>query len=509
MSPKTLNLTGVWLALVIGLGLATNASRALAQDTPPSAEDIRFLRQQIEELQRKVKALESNQAAAAAAPTNAAPQFEALDQKVRILERNRKLDQEVAEAKAKEAPKIVIGERGFSFTSADTNFNIQLRGLLQVDSRTFINDSGVAGNDGIILRRARPIVQGTVFRDFDFNFTPDLGGSSVQVVDAYLNYRYSPALQLRAGRFKVPVGLELLQSDQYTFFSERALPTALVPNRDLGFQLHGELLGGGLTYAAGIFNGVGDSRSTGNADFEDNKEFAGRVFLQPFKKSSVTALKGFGFGVGGSWGDLQRTNTAALPATTGGSLAGYSTPAQQQFFAYNPTNGSVVASGSHWRIAPQTYWYWGPFGLLGEYTISDQEVSRVGLTQSGRMHNTAWQVAAGWVLTGEEASYTGIVPRRPFNLSSGQWGAVQLVARYSQLNIDDSAFPTFSNGGTSASEAQEYAVGLNWFLNRNVRINGSYSHINFVGGGGSGSSAPAATTRTDEDVIITRVQLNF
>ena len=70
---------------------------------------------------------------------------------------------------------------------------------MQVDSRTFFHDGGNNGNDGFLLRRARPIFTGTVFHDFDFNFTPDFGGSTVQILDAYVNYRYNSGLAI-AGR---------------------------------------------------------------------------------------------------------------------------------------------------------------------------------------------------------------------------------------------------------------------------------------------------------------------
>src|SRR5216110_3760157 len=80
-------------------------------------------------------------------------QIEQLDQKVRILERNRELEKETADTKPKDAPKISIGEKGFSFGSADGNFAINLRGVLQLDSRTFFNDGGIEGNDGFLLRR--------------------------------------------------------------------------------------------------------------------------------------------------------------------------------------------------------------------------------------------------------------------------------------------------------------------------------------------------------------------
>lgn len=163
-----------------------------AQDSLPSSDELRALRQRVEELEQKLKALESRGQTSAAGTNNAA-QLEELDQKVKVLERNRELEQEAVEAKAKEAPKITIGASGFGFASADGNFGLQLKGVLQVDSRTFF-DAGDAGNDGILLRRARPILQGTVFRDFDFLFVPDFGGSSSpQIYDAYLNYRYVPA----------------------------------------------------------------------------------------------------------------------------------------------------------------------------------------------------------------------------------------------------------------------------------------------------------------------------
>jgi phosphate-selective porin OprO and OprP len=499
-----------WVGALVGAQVLVQGVSAQETNT---LVIVQQLRQRIEELERKVQTLE-HENKPPVADTNTVPRqrFEALDQQVKVLQREREADQEAAVARAKTAPRITLGERGFSFSSADTNFVVQLKGLLQIDSRTFFNDGGVVGNDTFLVRRARPILQGTVFHDFDFTFVPDFGGtSSPQLYDAYLNYRYSDALQFQIGKYKSPVGLEYLQSDAYTFFNERALPTALVPGRDVGFEVHGDLFGGVVGYAAGIFNGVGDARNSSNADFEDDKAFEGRVFFQPFKRTSLKLLQGAGFGLGGSYESEQGTNTLGLPATTGGTLAGYFSDGQQQFFAYNPSSGSVVADGEHWRLAPQGYYYYGPVALLGEYTFSDQRLTRTGTAPvTERLDNTAWQIAAGWVLTGEEAPYSGPVsPRHPFNPLNGNWGALQLVARYAELHIDDDAFPEFANPALSARSAQEWAVGLNWWLNRNVRVNTSFSHTTFNGGGGAGASAPAAITRKDENVLFTRVQLAF
>ena len=168
------------------------------------------------------------------------------------------------------------------------------------------------------------------------------------------------------------------------------------------------------------------------------------------------------------------TNTAGLPSNTGGSLPGYFTDGQQQFFAYNPADKAVVvANDDHWRLSPQAYYYYGPFGLLGEYVISDQEVTRTGVApfDSAHLRNTAWEVTASWVLTGEDAAFAGgVVPRRPFNPREGAWGALQLVGRYAELNLDRAAFPQFADPATSAGSAAAWSVGLNWYLNRNVMV---------------------------------------
>ena len=477
-------------------------------------ELIKQLQKRIEELEQKVNALEGGRVTnAVAGDAKTRQHIDELDQKVKVLERERELDQETQEVRAKEAPKISIGENGFSMASAKGDFAMQLKGVLQMDSRTFFNEPGVMGNDSLLLRRVRPILQGTVFQDFDFLFVPDFAPTSgPQIFDAYVNYRSSPWLQFQAGKFKSPIGLEQLAADKDILFNERSLATDLVPNRDVGFELHGDLFDGRASYAAGIFNGTTDGGNTGNTDFADDLAFMGRLFFQPFKQSSTAALQGLGFGAAGSYETMSAANTAGLPSNTGGSLPGYFTDGQQQFFAYNPTNGVVVAEDYHWRLSPQGYYYYGPFGLLGEYVVSDQKVKRTGAApfSSADLQNTAWDISASWVLTGEDAAYVGGVgPRHAFKPSEGGWGAWQLVGRYGELDIDSSAFPYFANPATSARSASAWSVGLNWYLNRNVMVKTSFSHTTFNGGGGAGTSAPATITRNPESVVFTRIQLAF
>jgi phosphate-selective porin OprO/OprP len=185
---------------------------------------------------------------------------------------------------------------------------------------------------------------------------------------------------------------------------------------------------------------------------------------------------------------------------------GYRTDGQQNFFTYA---SGVVANGDHWRISPQGYYYYGPLSLAGEYIISDQEVSRTtGTLASADLRNTAWDISGGWVLTGETAAYNGLTPLHPFDFKNGQWGAWQVVARYADLDIDNAAFKVaapFAAAG-SASEAKAWSVGLNWYLNKNIRVNASFSRTTFDSGV---KGVTTAITKQPENVLFTRIQLAF
>jgi phosphate-selective porin OprO/OprP len=488
-------------SIVVVAAGAPFAVSVLATEPPAAgtseADEIAGLKKQIQALEQKVEDLERRQNA----PSTSAPpaQLEALNQKVQALEHEREEDRYEAAALAAAQPRVSLTQNGFSFSSADSNFVAQLHGVVQLDSRSFFQDGNNNGTDGFVLRRARPIFTGTFFRDFDYNFTPDFGGNTVQIVDAYLNYHYNEALQLEAGKFKAPIGLEQLVADRDILFNERSLVTDLVPNRDLGVELHGDLFNGAVSYALGLFNGDTDyNGTTVNTPIEDDKAVEGRVFFQPWENSDLKALRGLGFGVAGGY----LANHPQTSASTG-LTPGYLTDGQQKFFTYN---AGVNADGRGWRVSPQAYYYWGPLGVLGEYVVSDQRVTAA--TKSADLQNTAWEVTGSWVLTGEDASYNGVTPLHPFDPRNGQWGAWQLIARFAQLDVDDRAFSDgFASPTSSADGAKAWSVGLDWYLNRNVRANVSFSRTLF--NGFTGKAAPGVVPAQAENVLFTRLQLTF
>jgi phosphate-selective porin OprO/OprP len=390
---------------------------------------------------------------------------------------------------------VTSGKDGFSIKSADGAYVLKLRGYVQLDGRFFSDDEERPGIDTFTLRRVRPIFEGTVFKIFDFRVMPDFGGGTTVLQDAYLEGRFSPYFKVRAGKFKPPVGLERLQSATDLLFVERALPTNLVPNRDLGVQVSGDFGGGVASYALGVFNGVADGGNLADADNNNGKDAAGRLFFQPFAVSGGT-FKQLGFGIAASTGNHEGTLTAP-------GLPSYRTPAQQSFFSYRAdatAAGTVLADGRHSRFSPQAYLYTGPFGLLAEYVQSKQEVRRGAVSRD--LEHTSWQAAGSWVIAGGEPSYKGVVTKKVFDPAAHTWGAFELAARWSKLELDDATFPTFANPASAARSAEAWALGFNWYLNKNLRVMLDYEDTKFEGGAAIGD-------REDEKILFSRFQIAF
>lgn len=423
-------------------------------------------------------------------------QIRLLEQKLLVIERKQEIKDEAATAAAPTTPKITINDKGLTLASADGANSVKLRGLVQLDSRSFFDDGGIV-NNAFVLRRARLITEGFFAKNYSFQLVTEFGGSAVSILDANLNIAVSKELQFKFGKFKSPIGLEQLQSDTWTFFNERSIANNLVPNRDLGIQAWGDILGGNVNYAIGVFNGVADGASTTNTDFDNEKDIVGRIFASPFKDSAGSPLQGLSFGVAGSIGREK---------TTAGRTAGYRTDGQQTFFSYAATS---ITDGPNWRVSPQFDYRNGSLGVLGEYIVSAINVRPSATGTKTELKNKSWQLAAGYVLTGEDSSYTGVVPRNNFNPSAGTWGAFELTGRYANVKVDDAAFPLYASATSNANEASSIGLGLNWYLSKAVAFKLDYYQTDF----GFNAAAPAFSTspalRQDEKVFISRFQLGF
>jgi phosphate-selective porin OprO/OprP len=84
----------------------------------------------------------------------------------------------------------------------------------------------------------------------------------------------------------------------------------------------------------------------------------------------------------------------------------------------------------------------------------------------------------------------------------GNWGAIELKARYNELHVDSSAFPVFADPTQSTHNIRAWAVGINWYLMPHLKVMLDYEQGSFKGGARSGD-------REKERVLLTRLQIAF
>ncbi|MGY1521911.1 OprO/OprP family phosphate-selective porin [Luteimonas sp. A482] len=485
-SPPTRHLLPRRTALALSLALLSSA--VLAQETAPTPEQIA---ERLRIVERRL--------GIAPADSPAHPELAELERRLRAIETG--LDERDRQATAvaaapppaakPPAPEITLStDKGASIRSADGKAQLKLGVLAQGDGRFFIGDDAIAHNDTFLWRVLRPTLEGSWGDLVGFRLTPEFAGDSASIVDAWVDLKFSPAATLRLGKSTLPVGLERLQSSSALGFVERGLPSEIAPNRDIGVQLQGSVADSKLGYVLGVYNGAVDGRDSPTTNPDNDFEVAGRLFFEPWKDGDG-ALSGLGFGIGASTGDKHGSGNNFLPR--------YRTPGQATFFGYR---ASAAADGTHARWSPQAYWYAGPVGLLGEYIRSSQDVLDTATGARAALDHSAWQLLGSWVLTGEKAAYRGVKPNHPFAPGDDGWGAFELITRYGRLDIDDAAFPLYADPGSAASRATAWTVGLNWYLNNNLKLVANYAQADFDGGAAGGD-------REDEKTFFTRAQFSF
>jgi phosphate-selective porin OprO/OprP len=470
-----------------------------------------------------------------------------------------------------------LDEDGFAIRSASGDNELRLGLLLQTDQDIFMDTKGVTINNGtastpitnrntvdrIWIRRARPIFSGHLFKYNNFVFVPDFSQGQTRLFDAFVDVHYIKWLGVSAGKqLSLLAGIEQLK-DASTFYStESGYSSTMAPNREIGIMLHGQWAPPGVadktpyveqhgfnewfSYQIGVFSGTADdtnpglnpSSSTGfsteTATLE-NKGIEARVFSNPFLGQSHNVwLQGLGVGL--ATGFDSPNNEADLPAIL--------SVGQNPIFTYEP---KVAANGERYRFHPQGYWFVGSFGMVGDWAFTAQHILNQTTTSappnqisSMLQHNHAGQIQVIYNLTGEKNKYMEkLTPDRAFNpTESGAWGAFQLVGRWSGLFMDPNVFNsqsvvsgnsiyTYADPRLSVSKANTLSIGLNWMLNKYVRVMTEYDQTRFKGGCStgamsaamnpgcltSGNAAFAVTSqvmnRQDEKVIMQRIQVQY
>lgn len=363
-------------------------------------------------------------------------------------------------------PSIVFGE----------DINVDLKGRVQLDWRRFDPD---VDEDTFDARTVRIGLKGDLTKHVDWEIEREIDevrreGESEpawrfgQWKDVYINWTTFDAFRVKAGRFKMPFGLEQNMGVSDLDFAYRTLgSTKIAPGRDRGLMAYGELLDGSLVYEAGVFDDDGDNGELEEPRFvvegEDleglGPSFAARIVVEIFRRLPVhDRLKGAEIGIAYTRASVPE----GLNSLRGEDVWGFG------FFA------PVYVKGHRRRLGAQFDWSPGPTGFRAEWMQSREQ--RLG--QSNRNADlsdfigTAWYTSATWLVTGEDKD-SDVQPDKP--LFRGGVGAVELAVRYDRLTFRSAGTsgPAFTNPRSEhllPNTDETLTLGVNWLVNRWVKV---------------------------------------
>jgi phosphate-selective porin OprO/OprP len=401
--------------------------------------------------------------------------------------------------------------------SADGRFKLALRSVVQFDAahynvspRTTANDLGSGTN----FRRARLGFDGTAFQDWNYALWGEFGGSGGEAAtlnQAYIEYAgFKPfgleePLRVRIGAWATPAGLEDATSNTESLFLERAAVAELVRNFATGDGRTGvgATLRGPRWYASALFSGkvVG---TPATAEFDQQTGYALRVAFNPIKGEDYDVHVG---------ANLQSILNPA--DTTAGAVSSRAVRLQERP-ELRVSGIRLVDTGAINSDGLTAYGLEGGASFKNFYAAGEWykiDVNRQGVSAFDPSFS-GWYVQGAWTITGERhawsnanGGFTGVKPARPFDRSNGAWGALEVAARYSVLDLNDHAGVSrvaAPAGGVRGGEQKVTTVGLNWYPNNTVRFLLDYQWIRV-----DRLNAAGASLDTDVDVVSLRSQFAF
>jgi phosphate-selective porin OprO and OprP len=346
----------------------------------------------------------------------------------------------------KDHPSLEIGKRT----------HIDFRARVQSDALGADRSLGDADDSSPDLARRRIGVAGDVENIVEFQIEREMGDDEPWR-DVYANYHQFEAVQVQAGKFKLPFSLDENTSVANLDFVYRSLAAnQLAPGRDRGVMVHGRLFRRVLRYEIGGFDHDGrNGRTRNTARVFGEQTVVGRVTVQPFRSQKSEAS------------DLQ----IGVAFTTGDVPLGFSSLRGQTFFHEAFFDPDFWVQGQRRRTGLEVRWRPGPFSIKSEYmhVTTERRGQSVEDTDLSPLLATGWYVSGTWAVTGERKVDGLNQPKRP--LFQGGYGAIELACRVERLTFGSVA------GGDAPSESvradvivgnadQAMTVGVNWYLNR-------------------------------------------
>jgi phosphate-selective porin OprO/OprP len=394
-----------------------------------------------------------------------------------------------------------------TFTSADGDFSVALRTLVQYDAAYYApgrTPAGAGFGSGDNFRRARFGVDGTLFKDWSYEFIYDFGGSGTEapgISTAYIQYDGLGPLHIRAGAYPTPESFEDSTSASDLLFLERAQPT------DAARGIAGSDGRDGITafaydndyYAALSYTGgkTGDA-----AVFNEQQAVVGRFAWRPFHTDDANFALG-----------ADSTYVTHLADTTTGPDPLHSFKlSERPELNVDSENTQLITTGS---IAASKIWEWGAEAagnwrnIYGQGGYFGYEITRQHSVLPNPSFN-GWYAQASWILTGESkiyhaerGAYGNPAPADPFSLDHAGLGAWEVAARYSDLDLNYDAGlagTAASTGAIRGGDQKIWTIGLNWYANTAIKFQLDYQHTDVTrlnaAGGDLGARLDAVSLRT-------------
>lgn len=246
-------------------------------------------------------------------------------------------------------------------------FRIVPTGYVQLDLRVFPDwpEEPEAGTSALTrpnveVRRLRAGLEGRWRRwSLELDLDPFDEDEDSFVKDAYVGWRFSRAVRLRAGKFKLPGSPEYLTPARNTDLMERtALAGSIAAGRDVGFRVDGRV--GRFDYQAGLFAGDGQGREE-RAGFTT----AGSLRFEPVKHVTVGGYF--------SESDLQPVDDTEGPNGFNGRA-----PSSYRFFS------RMYVGGRRLRLGVDAEWAPGAWEFVAEGLRTRDERLQQGISAIAR-----------------------------------------------------------------------------------------------------------------------------
>ncbi len=351
-------------------------------------------------------------------------------------------------------------DKGFKLQRNDGAFKLKFGGRIQTDWAVIDHDEldGFIDGEGhgTEFRRARLFFSGTLYERLIFKAQYDFAGGDADFKDVYVGLKdLGPLGTVKVGHSKEPFSLEEQTSSKYITFMERALPNVFSPGRNTGFVASNAVMDKRLLWGVAVAkdtDGFGDG-------FDDNADWnvTARLVGVPLYEDGGEEVVHLGFGYIHQFRDDFDLRYRQRPEA---HLASY----------FADTDSSSIPTDDVDIINPEFAVVWGPASFQAEYMHSFVQ-------GDGTKDTSFWgtYAEASYFLTGEhrkyqlgKGSFGRVSPNANFNPAKGDWGAFEVAARFSYLDLNDE----FVRGG----KLWDVTAGINWYLYPNARITLNYVH---------------------------------